>query len=360
LPCPHVEAHLPFVAVQHVFKGEIYKIMSIITLEASSMADRNIDILLYDHSGGDIVLRSQDSYHIQVPSSYIVNSSPVLRKLIQNASVFSSNANADASMLMVELPESGEILHCLLTFIFPITHLIPSTPEKIMELLNVAQIYQTETALAHIRAIVAQQNLLPIDLEPALRCYALAQKYELRQEALQTARMIISKYPMTIEDLGDKLDIMPGASLYKLWNYHERVRATLVSDLAEFRRSFELEDSVNRVTITDLQCKELGSSEFLCWLDHYVESTVTLVTPHRFDFVELYTAMMRHCMDTAQKPSCKCASIPSQTIRKFWEALMSVVDGSYEKVIMVDMQSRLGRSIDPFTGKVSSISRAGA
>ena len=80
-----------------------------------------------------------------------------------------------------------------------------------MELLSAAQKYQMATALVHIRGSVAQQNLLPTRLEPALRIYALAQKYGLRQEALQTARTI-SKYPMTIEDF-DKLDIMPGASL---------------------------------------------------------------------------------------------------------------------------------------------------
>jgi hypothetical protein len=40
---------------------------------------------------------------------------------------------------------------------------------------------------------------------------------------------------MTIEDFDNKLDIMPGASLYELWKYHERVRAILASDLTEFR-----------------------------------------------------------------------------------------------------------------------------
>jgi hypothetical protein len=42
---------------------------------------------------------------------------------------------------------------------------------------------------------------------------------------------------MTIEDLDEKLDIMPGASLYELWKYHERVQANLASDLTEFRTS---------------------------------------------------------------------------------------------------------------------------
>jgi len=310
--------------------------MSTITLDASSTTDHRLVISLVDHSGADIVLRSQDSHHIQVPKNYIVNSSPVLGELIRKASYSPYNANAGVSesLPMVQLPETGEILHFLLTFIFPVTPRIPSTPEEVMELLSVAQKYQMGTALAHIRASVAQQNLSPTRLEPALRIYALAQRYGLRQEALQTARTI-SKYPMAIENFEDKLDIMPGASLYELWKYHERVLAILASDLAEFR------ESGARGTITDLECTELSSSNIPRWLDQYMESMA--ITPHLFDFAELYIAMAHHLKNETKKSSCKCASIPSQTIRQFWEALVSVVHGSFEKVIAVDIRSCLGR-----------------
>ncbi|KAF8491504.1 hypothetical protein F5888DRAFT_1735928, partial [Russula emetica] len=193
-----------------------------------------------------------------------------------------------------------------------------------MELLSVAQKYQMGTALAHIRASVAQQNLLPTRLEPALRIYALAQKYGLRQEALQTARTI-SKFPMTIEDFDNKLDIMPGASLYELWKYHERVLAILASDLAEFR------ESGARGTITDSSCTEPSSSQIPRWLDQYIESIAT--TPNLFDSAELHIAMARHLQITLfdGEFDCECSSIPSQSIREFWEALASVVNSSFTK-----------------------------
>ena len=307
--------------------------MSTATLEASSESttDRRLVISLFDCPGADsIVLRSQDSHHIQVPKIFIVHSSPVLGELIQKASHSPGNANAGVSLPVVQLPESGEILQSLLTFIFPVTARIPPTLDEIMELLSVAQKYQMETALAHLRAGVAQKNLLPTCLEPALRIYSLAQKYGLRQEALQAARTIL-EYPMAIEDFVDKLDIMPGASLYELWKYYERVRAVLASDLAEFR------ESGARRTITDLQCTELSSSKIPRWLDRYMESIA--ITPHLFDFAEFYIAMAHHLKDKTKKSSCKCASIPSRSIRQFWEALVSVVHGSFEKVIVVDLQS---------------------
>jgi hypothetical protein len=295
--------------------------------------------LLYNHPSADIILRSQDSYHFRVPKIYIVSCSPILGELIQRTL---DDANAETSPPVVQLRESGEILHCLLTFIFPITQLVPFTPEKIMELLSVAQKYQMRTVLAHIRGSIARQNLLPTRLEPALHIYALAQKYGLRQEALQTARTIFLKQSMTIEDFDNKLDIMPGDSLYELWMYHKRVRAILASDLTEFRMSCACG------MLKDLRCTELSSSQIPKWLDHYIESIEK--TSHLFDSTELSITMAHHVKDKANtygfNSTCKCTSIPGNTMRDFWEALASVVDGSFDKVsdvdTYVDMLSCLG------------------
>ncbi|KAF8491478.1 hypothetical protein F5888DRAFT_1052804 [Russula emetica] len=319
--------------------------MSTVTPEASSTTDRRFVTSLFDHPGADIVLRSQDSHHIQVPKNYIVNSSPVLGELIRKASDSPSNANAGVSLPVVQLPESGEILHCLLTFIFPVTPRIPSTLEGIMELLSVAQKYQMGTALAHIRAIVAQQNLLPTRLDPALRIYALAQKYGLREEALQTARTI-SKYPMTIEDFDNKLDIMPGASLYELWEYHEWVWAILASDLTEFR------ESGARGTMTGLRCTNLSSSQIPSWVDQYIVSIGN--APNLFDPLELNIAMTRHVKNWLDG-GCECGSISSQTIHEFWESLVSVVHDCFKKAESAlslvqereDPQSRINPTTSP-------------
>jgi hypothetical protein len=200
-----------------------------------------------------------------------------------------------------------------------------------MELLSVAQGYQMEAALTHIRGTIARQNSVPSGLQPALRIYVLAQKYGLRPEALQTARIIL-KYSMTIEDLVNKLDIVPGASLYELWKYHERVRAILASDLTEFR------ESGARGTMTGIPCNQHSSSQIPGWLGQYIESIGK--TPNLFDPAELNVAMARHINDAAQyRMYCDCKSIPSQNIRDFWEALESVVHGSFEKVRTVDVQS---------------------
>jgi hypothetical protein len=46
--------------------------------------------------------------------------------------------------------------------------------------------------------------------------------------------------------------------------------------------------------------------------------------------------MARHVKDKANELGCKCASIPSYIMRNFWEALVSVVDGGFDKVSGID------------------------
>jgi hypothetical protein len=222
---------------------------------------------------------------------------------------------------VVQLPESGKILRYLLTFILPVLPTVPPTHEETMELLSVAQEYQMETVLVHIRGSIARQNPLPTHLEPALRIYFLAQKYGLRQEALQTARTILN-YPMTFETF-DELGIMSGAFLYELWKYHEQARTILVSDLTEFRKSGA------HGTITSLDCTEPSSSQIPSWVDQYIVSMGNAI--NLFDPVEFNIAMTRHI----KNEDCECGSISSQTIHEFWEALESVVNGSFEKASVV-------------------------
>ena len=185
------------------------------------------------------------------------------------------------------------------------------------------------SVLTHIRDRIARHNSLPTKLEPSIRIYSLAQKYGLRPEALQTARAIFLNHSMTIEDLENMLDIMPCASLYELMKYYKGVRAILATDLAIFRMSRA------RGTITGLRCTELNFTQTPSWLDLYIKSIGG--SPHLFDSAEFDIAMVRHIKGKANEPGCECASISSQTIRNFWEALASAIHGSFEKVSMAEI-----------------------
>ncbi|KAI9441839.1 hypothetical protein H4582DRAFT_2208535 [Lactarius indigo] len=151
------------------------------------------ETLHFDFPGSVIVLRSNDSHDFRVLKLYIVICSPVLREFIQSVSNTSDVPNGEN----------------LLTFIFPVAPVLPSTTEKIMELLAVAQ-------------KIRRSFVRP---ETALHVYFLAQQHQLRQEAIQAARVTL-RLSMNIEDLGDMLEFSgsTGAYLYELWKYHLRTQ----------------------------------------------------------------------------------------------------------------------------------------
>ena len=299
--------------------------MSTVPSEASSTTYEplaNLNVL--DYPGADIILRSHDTHNLRVPKIFITHNSPVLDGLVRRALDSPSVKNVDSPLPVVQLPESGKLLRYLLTFTLPVLPAIPPTHEETMELLHVAQKYRMETVLVHIRGIIAQQNPLPTQLEPALRVYALAQKYGLRPEALRSARNIL-KHPIAIEDLGEKLGILSGASLYELWKYKGRVQTILASDLVEFR------ESSARGMLTNLRCTELSSSQIPSWVDQYLVSVGNV--PSLFDPFELSIAMTRHIKNASGGDVvCECESISSRTVHEFWKVLESVVNGSFERV----------------------------
>ncbi|KAI9436800.1 hypothetical protein BJY52DRAFT_1130320 [Lactarius psammicola] len=290
------------------------------------------ETLHFDFPGPHIILRSCDFHDFRVPKLYIAIYSPVLRELIQSVSNACDVPNGEEQepLLVVKLPESKATLHSLLTFIFPVTPILPSTTERIVELLAVAQKYQMDSVLVHIRGAISRQDPPLIRPETALYVYFLAQQYELHQEALQAARVTL-RLSMTIEDLGDKLEFpgTTGAYLHELWKYHQQVRTYLKSGLLEFRRS-GIPDIVQGLYCS--KASSYTSGQLLQWLDKYIESIPE--APHLFDLIEFENVWARHIQqyNNSYSSACSCLSISSQALRTFWEALTAVFHRTVEKV----------------------------
>jgi hypothetical protein len=182
----------------------------------------------FNYPGSDIVLRSCDSRDFPLPKLYILICSPVLGYLIRSVSATSDVPNGEVPepLPVVKLTESGTTLYNLLTFIFPVDPSLPSTIEKIMELLAVAQKYQMKSVSGHIRGIIARKDPPFIRPETAHDIYFHAQRHGLRPEAIQAARVTL-RLPMTIQDLGNKLEFpgLIGAYRHELWKYHGEFEA---------------------------------------------------------------------------------------------------------------------------------------
>ena len=302
----------------------------------------SLENLLFDYPEPDVILRSRGSYEFRVLKLYIVNISPILgEKLLlspntrpePNASAIPVESNVKGTaanvLSIVQLPIDGAILLSLLTYIFPVQPILPSTIEHVMELLSVAQMYKIDVVLTHIRMHIAQQEPPFIREETAFLIYSLSQKYGLRTEALQAARCTLIFSSLNNEDLSKekKLDLMSGAFLHELWKYHQRVRSNLTSDLEEFRSS-------NVLTILgDLDCNSLANSGLPVWLDSYISDIGTARVPAFLDLTDFHMRLMKHIVNHGRKDGCDfCPYLSRENIRTFWVALTAVVHGSIAKV----------------------------
>ena len=305
----------------------------------------SLENLLFDYPGADVILRSRDSYEFRVLKLYIVHSSPILgEKLLLSpnpqpeataSAIPADSAKSNIERItanvpsVVQLPVDGAILLSLLSYIFPVPPILPSTEAQIMELLSVAHMYKMDVVMTHIRNHIAKQEPPFIREETAFLIYSLAQKHRLRTEALQAARCTLSFSSLTIEDLAerDKLDLMPGASLHELWKYHRRVRSNLTSDLEEFRSS----DAPTM--LGDFGCDVPTNSGVLYWVDSYISDIATTRVTVLLDLADFLMRLAEHIQDRSLNGGCpSCSNIPQKKTHAFWEALTATVQGSISKV----------------------------
>jgi hypothetical protein len=290
----------------------------------------------------DIILRSRGSRRFKVPKVYIVDSSPVLAELIR-ATPYpprpSAIANSVTPLPVVQLSDKGRILTSLLSFILPtMTVKLPPTLEDIMELLSTAQKYEMDLVLIRIRDHIARQHPPLVRDENAFYVYSLAQKYGLHREADQAARFTLYA-SMDIEDLetAGKLDILSGALLHRLWEYHQKVRERLTDDF----KAFMMLGAGARI---NFRCVELSSSNVPIWLSDYINSVA--VNPALFNLSEFHMALTRHINPSlnphSSRPCPSCTLISPNTIDTSWVALSDVVQHSMENVSFSAVHQVLG------------------
>jgi|SRR5216684_2652051 len=282
----------------------------------------------YPNHDADIILRSNDSHDFHVPKLLVIKNSPVLDKLIQATSDLPTSTiptDSGAPFPVVHISETGATLHSLLTFILPVSPEFPATVEKTLKLLSAAQKYEMGHIVVRIRGSIALLNPPLICKSNALLIFSLAQKYGLRHEVVQAARLTL-KSTLTIENLEieGKLDVMPGDHLRELWEYHQRVQDLLVSSIPSFRGSSAYRE------LNGLKCFPLAPSGIPKWIDDYIRFMAW--TPSSFDLFEFQSALTRHVITFENYQCSSCKSLSGQTIEKFWTALTAFVHLNMEQV----------------------------
>ncbi|KAH9167994.1 hypothetical protein EDB89DRAFT_1994467, partial [Lactarius sanguifluus] len=122
---------------------------------------------------------------------------------------------------VIQLSEDAGLLNSLISLLYPIAPVIPSSYEKVFALLAACQKYDMESVQSNIRAEIKRGTFpAPAGAEP-FRAYAIASSMELIPEMESTARLTLG-YPMTFESLGEQLRSLKGRELCNLVRYRRR------------------------------------------------------------------------------------------------------------------------------------------
>ncbi|KAI9429452.1 hypothetical protein BJY52DRAFT_1219433 [Lactarius psammicola] len=180
----------------------------------------------------NIIVRSSDQTCFRVHKSLFAMSSPFFEDLLSLPQP--PDDELVDGLPVIQLSEDASLLNNLISLIYPISPVIPSSYEKVFALLAACQKYDMASIQSTIRAEIKRRGAFPAQVgAESFRTYAIASSMGLIPEMESAARLTLN-YPMTFEFLGEELRSFKGQALCNLIRYRKRCRDNLMSCLASF------------------------------------------------------------------------------------------------------------------------------
>ncbi|KAH8981504.1 hypothetical protein EDB86DRAFT_3131054 [Lactarius hatsudake] len=278
--------------------------------------------------GADVILRSSDLVSFRVHKSILAISSPFWNDL------FSLPQPLDDELVegipVVHMAEDAELLHSLLTVLYPIPSVIPDSYEKALALLAASQKYNMTTVLSIIRSEIGRQ--LPTT-EAAFRAYAIACSNQLIPEIETTARLTLD-HPMTFETITDTLPLFEGSALSDLVCFRKRCRDNLVSFFEGF---LDGSDNLSKIWSGCRKTKRLqnNNTTLAGWLrDPILQHSASLketysnALPNFSSLRKEFIAALRTHVSQTNCPSCPtlCATEGEAFYDQFYRRVLKARD----------------------------------
>ena len=209
---PQAESHLSF------------------TCETQSSIQKTVDAhppKSLNMQGADVILQSSDLISFRVHKSTLAISSPFFNDLFLLPQPQPHDGEVD-SLPVVRVPEDAEVLHSLLTLLYPIPSVISGSYEKSLALLAISEKYGMDA----VSGIVRGKMSLPTT-KAAFGAYAIASSKQLLPEIEAAARLTLD-HPMTFEILLDALPLFEGSALSNLVRFRKRCHDKLLSFFVSF------------------------------------------------------------------------------------------------------------------------------
>jgi hypothetical protein len=153
-------------------------------------------------------------------------SSPFFNDLFSHPQTIRSEAIS--GLPVVHVSEDVEVLHSLITLLYPIPSVIPDSYEKRLALLAALQKYNVDTVLSAVH----REIILPAT-KSAFRAYAIASSKQLIPE-MEAAAHLTLDHPMMFEIIMDTLPLFEGSALLNLVRFRKRCHDNLLSFFVGF------------------------------------------------------------------------------------------------------------------------------
>ncbi|KAK0243325.1 hypothetical protein EDD85DRAFT_987508 [Armillaria nabsnona] len=177
-------------------------------------------VLEFNSADADIFLNVEDSSNqkrqFAVHKCILSTASPFFRDMFSLPQPSAAWQGTELDIPSIDMPESADVLHTLLQYIYPVPNPILLSLSKLVPVLEAADKYDILVAL------ISTENLT----EDPLRIYAIASRYDLQEEIRIAAKYTLKKNVLDCP-LSDDLKHITAYDYHRLLDLHRRhVHAT--------------------------------------------------------------------------------------------------------------------------------------
>ncbi|SJL02573.1 uncharacterized protein ARMOST_05904 [Armillaria ostoyae] len=200
-------------------------------------------VLEFNSADADIFLNVEDSSkqkkRFAVHKCILSAASPFFRDMFSLPQPSAAQAT-DLDIPSIDMPESADVLHTLLQYIYPVPNPIILSLGKLVPVLEAAEKYDILVAVDSLRKqLVSTENLT----EDPLRIYAIASRYDLQEEIKVAAKYTLKKNVLDCP-LSDDLKHITAYDYHRLLDLHRR-------HVHAIQQAFI---QLERVTVPDHKC----------------------------------------------------------------------------------------------------------
>jgi len=186
----------------------------------------------FDHDDADLILRSSDKVDFHVHKIILSLSSPFFKTMFSLPRP--NESFSEKQQPIIDMSEGRTTISALLTFIYPAVVSDASefdSLDEIMDALEAAKKYEMAVASQRLIQQFAESKFVKDDPVMAF-CVAHSRK---SGDAARIAAVASLQYPMSLDNIADKLQHVDGVALYLLYKFHRACSVTAPEAVSDVR-----------------------------------------------------------------------------------------------------------------------------